>query len=82
MTLAEMHQGYAAMFTAREIDRVGQQYVDRDAAFYSVSGAGHEASAALAPFLSPHDWLHWQYRDKAARRTRPALRGVFSVALL
>ena len=53
------------MFTAREIDRIEQQYVDRGAAFFSVSGAGHEASAALAPFLGPRDWLHCHYRDKA-----------------
>ncbi len=56
---------YRAMVTARQIDRVEEELVSRGEAFFHVSGAGHEASAALVPFLTEHDWLHCHYRDKA-----------------
>lgn len=65
MNLEERLAGYAWMFQAREIDRLEQQYVDRGSAFFSVSGTGHEASAALARWLEPGDWLRPHYRDKA-----------------
>lgn len=53
------------MQTAREIDRLEMQFVRRGQAFFHVSGAGHEAMAALASHLIPADWLHLHYRDKA-----------------
>ena len=56
---------FRAMLTAREIDRVEQELTGRGEAFFHLSGAGHEAMAALAPHLTPHDWLHCHYRDRA-----------------
>ncbi|HUY31423.1 MAG TPA: thiamine pyrophosphate-dependent enzyme [Pirellulales bacterium] len=56
---------YRAMATARAIDRVEAELVRRGEAFFHVSGAGHEAVAALAAHLTEHDWLHCHYRDKA-----------------
>jgi len=56
---------YRAMYTARQIDKVEQELTQRGEAFFHVSGAGHEASAALAPHLTSDDWLHCHYRDKA-----------------
>lgn len=56
---------YRAMYTARQIDKVEQELTQRGAAFFHVSGAGHEASAAIALHLTSEDWLHCHYRDKA-----------------
>lgn len=56
---------FRAMQTAREIDLLEQELTSRGEAFFHVSGAGHEASAALALHLSADDWLHCHYRDKA-----------------
>lgn len=56
---------FRSMQTAREIDRIEAEYVRRGLAFFHVSGAGHESSAALTPHLTPDDWLHCHYRDKA-----------------
>lgn len=56
---------YRAAITAREIDRVEADAVRRGLAFFHVSGAGHESSAALAGHLTPADWLNCHYRDKA-----------------
>jgi len=53
------------MYTAREIDRVEEEWTGRGEAFFHVSGCGHEGSAALALHLKPEDWLHCHYRDKA-----------------
>ena len=53
------------MRTARRIDDVERELVARGEAFFHVSGAGHESSAALAPLLLPDDYLHCHYRDKA-----------------
>lgn len=61
-TLLEL---YRHMVTAREVDRLEQQFTARGEAFFHVSGAGHEAVAALAPHLIAGDWLHCHYRDKA-----------------
>ncbi len=65
MDRTQMLALYRAMFTAREIERVEQQLAQRGEAFFHVSGAGHEGSAALALHLTPHDWLNCHYRDKA-----------------
>ncbi|MGI9472779.1 MAG: thiamine pyrophosphate-dependent enzyme, partial [Rubripirellula sp.] len=56
---------YRLMLTARQIDEVSRQMTQRGEAFFHLSGAGHEASAALAPHLTSDDWLHCHYRDKA-----------------
>ncbi len=67
---------YGHMFSAREIDRIEESYTQRGEAFFHVSGGGHEASAALARYLKPEDWLHCHYRDKAlmlARGMDPAM---------
>ncbi len=56
---------YRAMFTARLVDNHQLELVRRGDAFFHLSGAGHEASAALASHLIPADWLHLHYRDKA-----------------
>ncbi|HEX7449850.1 MAG TPA: thiamine pyrophosphate-dependent enzyme, partial [Pirellulales bacterium] len=53
------------MATARKIDRVELDLVRRGLAFFHVAGAGHEATACLARHLTPDDWLHVHYRDKA-----------------
>lgn len=56
---------YRAMLTAREVDLLEDAIVKRGDAFFHVSGAGHEAIAALNPHLTANDWLHCHYRDKA-----------------
>lgn len=56
---------YRAMVTARRIDQLEQEITNRGEAFFTVAGSGHEAAAALACHLTPHDWLHCHYRDKA-----------------
>ena len=56
---------YFAMATARRIDLIEQSYAARGEAFFHLSCAGHEGTAALAPHLFPQDRLHCHYRDKA-----------------
>lgn len=56
---------FRAMLTARELDRVEQELTARGEAFFYLSGAGHDAMAALAPHLTQHDWLHCHYRDRS-----------------
>ena len=56
---------YRVMYMARQIDRVSREITKRGEAFFHLSGAGHEGSIAIAPHLSPDDWLHCHYRDKA-----------------
>ncbi|MCX7788345.1 MAG: thiamine pyrophosphate-dependent enzyme, partial [Spirochaetes bacterium] len=56
---------YRWMVSSREIDRLEASYTGRGEAAFYVSGAGHEASAALAPHLHSEDWLCCHYRDKA-----------------
>jgi len=58
------------MVTSREMDRLEQSYTGRGEAAFYVSGAGHEASAALALHLIPDDWLCCHYRDKALMLAR------------
>lgn len=58
------------MLTGRWVDRVEMELVNRGEAFFHVGGAGHEASAALAAHLTPSDWLHLHYRDKALMLAR------------
>ncbi|HVV99019.1 MAG TPA: thiamine pyrophosphate-dependent enzyme [Planctomycetaceae bacterium] len=70
------------MSTAREIDRVEGELVAQGEAFFHVSGAGHEASAALARHLTPDDWLHVHYRDKALLLARGISPRQFFLSLL
>ena len=44
---------YRAMITARQIDKVEQELTQRGEAFFHISGAGHEATAMLAPVPPP-----------------------------
>ena len=63
------------MAMAQRIDEVELQLTSRGEAFFHVSGRGHESTAALALHLTPADWLHCHYRDKAlllARGVTPA----------
>jgi 2-oxoisovalerate dehydrogenase E1 component len=73
---------YRIIFTARQMDLVEERYVNRGDAAFSVSGAGHEAIAALNEHLVAADYLHLHYRDKAlmlARGIAPVrfFRGLF-----
>jgi 2-oxoisovalerate dehydrogenase E1 component len=61
---------YRAMYAARCIDRLEEELTRRGEAFFHVSGAGHEATAALALHLIGDDWLHCHYRDKALMLAR------------
>lgn len=61
---------YWSIATAREMDRAEMELVQQGMAFFHVSGAGHEASAALARHLHEDDWLHLHYRDKALALAR------------
>ncbi|MFP6648171.1 MAG: thiamine pyrophosphate-dependent dehydrogenase E1 component subunit alpha, partial [Pirellulaceae bacterium] len=56
---------YRFMVQARHIDLVEKELTNRGEAFFHLSGAGHEAIAALAPHLTSEDWLHCHYRDRA-----------------
>ncbi|MDK2973100.1 MAG: 2-oxoisovalerate dehydrogenase component [Candidatus Sumerlaeota bacterium] len=58
------------MVAARHVDVAEQDLLQRGEGFFTVSGAGHEASALLAPLLTPNDWLHCHYRDKALMLAR------------
>ena len=46
---------YRAMVMSREIDMLEKNYTGRGEASFFVSGAGHEAGAALAPHLLAED---------------------------
>jgi len=56
---------FQTMLTAREIDRVEEELVRQGHAFIQVSATGHEVTAAVAAHLTPQDYLHLHYRDKA-----------------
>lgn len=56
--------------TARRIDEVEMELVNRGDAFFHVSGAGHEASLVFAQHLRPEDFIHCHYRDKALMLAR------------
>ncbi|NKC13127.1 MAG: transketolase [Gammaproteobacteria bacterium] len=72
---------YQAMLTAREVDRIEEEITRRGAAFFHVSGGGHEASAALALHLHERDWLNCHYRDKALMIARGLTARAFFDAL-
>ena len=56
---------FRTLCLSREIDRRELDFVRRGEAFFHVSGAGHEASAAIARHLTDDDWLHLHFRNKA-----------------
>ncbi len=72
---------YEYMITSREMDRIEDEYTGRGEAFFHVSGAGHEGSVMLQPHLSPDDWLHCHYRDKALMLARGISPEMFFLSL-
>ncbi len=56
---------YRSMLTARLLDQIELDSVNRGEAWFHTSGAGHEAGVALNSHLKDQDWLHAHYRDKA-----------------
>lgn len=72
---------YKTLVTARKIDQIEKGYTSRGEAFFHVSGAGHEAVAALNDFLVADDYLHLHYRDKALMLARgmPPLQFFYSL---
>jgi 2-oxoisovalerate dehydrogenase E1 component len=65
MILESLLELYRVCCLARRLEDMEQELVKRGEAHFYVSGAGHEAVAALAPALSASDWLHCHYRDRA-----------------
>lgn len=65
MNLETLLDLYRVGCLARRLEAVEQELVKRGEAHFFVSGAGHESIAALAPALTPSDWLHCHYRDRA-----------------
>ncbi len=70
ITKEQLFELYKVMLLARETDLIEQSYAARGEAFFHVSGAGHEASVAIAPHLRDEDFLHCHYRDKALMLAR------------
>lgn len=68
--LAKALELYRVMLSARMVDRVEMELVNRGEAFFHVGGAGHESCAVLNRHLTPDDWLHLHYRDKALMLAR------------
>jgi 2-oxoisovalerate dehydrogenase E1 component len=75
-------QLYRHMLTARQVDEREQELVNRGEAFFHVSGAGHEGTAALNRHLISQDVLHCHYRDKALVLARGITPPAFFHALL
>jgi 2-oxoisovalerate dehydrogenase E1 component len=73
---------YRSMIEAREVDTLEEELVTRGEAFFTVSGAGHEGSVALNPYLTEHDWLHCHYRDKALMLSRGVTSRLFMQSVL
>ena len=76
-----LFETYRHMCRARQIDRIESEYVRRGEAFFSISGAGHEATAVLDHFLGENDWLHCHYRDKALMLARGISAEMFFLSL-
>ncbi|MDX1973568.1 MAG: thiamine pyrophosphate-dependent enzyme, partial [Candidatus Sumerlaeia bacterium] len=68
--LSEAKAHYRVMFSSRVMDETEEALIGKGEAFFSVSGAGHESSALLNPYLIPEDWLYLHYRDKALMLAR------------
>ncbi len=56
---------YRPMVMARRLDLLAEAIAQRGEAPFYVPCTGHEGLAALAPLLTPADWLHCHYRDLA-----------------
>ncbi len=61
---------YRHMLASRKADAVQADAAQRGEAFFYIPSSGHEAMAALAPHLTPADWLHCHYRDRALMLAR------------
>ena len=70
ITARRAEELYRLILTARWLDRLELELVNRGEGFFHVGGAGHEATATLAAHLTPADWLHLHYRDKALMLAR------------
>ncbi len=79
--LNKLQRLYTHMVTARHMDLIEQSYTSRGEAFFHVSGAGHEGSVTLFPFLMEQDWLHFHYRDKALMLARGITPYMFFLSL-
>lgn len=73
---------YSAMKLAREIEAVERSIIARGEGHFHIAGAGHEATAALAEFLTPADYLACHYRDRALMLARGLPPRAFFDALL
>ena len=70
MMLETLLELYRVGCLARRLEDMELEFVKRGEAHFYVSGAGHEAMAALAPALIANDWLHCHYRDRALMLAR------------
>lgn len=61
---------YRVLFACRHSEEVERRIIARGEGHFYVSSAGHEAVAGLADFLTPDDWLHCHYRDRALMLAR------------
>ena len=61
---------YRHMLASRKADTVQEDAAQRGEAFFYIPSSGHESMAALAPHLTPADWLHCHYRDRALMLAR------------
>ncbi len=61
---------YRHMLASRKADVVQEDAAQRGEAFFYVPSSGHEVMAVLAPHLTPTDWLHCHYRDRALMLAR------------
>lgn len=61
---------YRWMRLSREIEGQESRMIGRGAGHFHICCGGHEAMAALGEFLTPADWLHCHYRDRALMLAR------------
>ncbi|MBI9020289.1 MAG: beta-ketoacyl-ACP synthase 3 [Verrucomicrobia bacterium] len=73
---------YRHMLASRKADAVQADAAQRGEAFFYIPSSGHEAMAALAPHLTPTDWLHCHYRDRALMLARGATQTELMLGLL
>ncbi|MGE9297429.1 MAG: alpha-ketoacid dehydrogenase subunit alpha/beta, partial [Puniceicoccales bacterium] len=67
---------------SREIETVERAIIARGEGQFHIASAGHEATAALAEFLTGDDWLACHYRDRALMLARGMAPRAFFDALL
>ncbi|MEO0795285.1 MAG: beta-ketoacyl-ACP synthase 3 [Verrucomicrobiota bacterium] len=56
---------YGCLVRSREIESEERKIIARGEGHFHIASAGHEATATLAEFLTPDDWLGCHYRDRA-----------------